>query len=69
MKKIFDIDENDFVNAIGRQPKDDKELDAFCRLICEGINAQVNWEILYKCAKDEMKEIKKQRRMGELNGK
>lgn len=55
MMKIFDIDDADFLAAVGRMPKDNNELEKFCHAIEKGIDAQLDWEILYECAKEELK--------------
>ena len=54
MKKVFDIDESDFVTAVGRPPKNNDELEKFCHAIDNGIDAQLDWDILYECAKNEV---------------
>jgi hypothetical protein len=46
----------DFLQAIGRKPKDQKEFDRFVELIGKGIDAQLDWDILYSSAGDVIKE-------------
>ena len=53
-KIIFEIGEGDFEASMGRKPKNHDELDKFVDLIRKGMDAQLDWPILYQCTKDAM---------------
>lgn len=42
-----------FKHHIGRLPIDIDELDSFARLVKNGIDAQLDWDIIYSCAAEE----------------
>ena len=52
--KLIEIDENDFKECFGRRPKNQKEWDNFVHYIKNGVDAQLDWDIIYQCTKDAM---------------
>ena len=54
VKKTYEIGEGDFEQAFGRKPKDDGELDDFAHYCYKGMEAQLDWDIIYKCAREAM---------------
>jgi len=47
--------EGDFEQAMGRPPKDQEEFDEFAHLCKKGLEAQIDWDIIYRSAKENMK--------------
>lgn len=53
----FETDENEFKQYVGRKPKNQEELEDFANLLRKGIDAQLDWQILYECAAEEIKKV------------
>ncbi len=41
---------DEFEHYVGRKPKDKKEMEDWTHLLKKGMDAQLNWDIIYKCA-------------------
>lgn len=54
-KIVFEISKEDFQHALKRKPKNQQELDNFTHYIDNGIEAQLDWNTLYECASEEIK--------------
>lgn len=50
----FEVGKEEFKHYVGREPKKG-ELEDFAHFIQNGIDAQLDWEVLYSCAGDEIK--------------
>ena len=45
----------DFIESMGRVPKDQSEFDTWAQLAEKGLlNGHIDWNIIYKCTKDAM---------------
>lgn len=53
MKQI-DIGMEDFTHTMERKPKNKAELERFIHLCEKGLEAQIDWEMIYNCAKEEL---------------
>lgn len=57
--KIFEIklpiSKLDFEETMGRPPKNNTEMEEFVRLCRKGIEAQLDWQIIFNSAKDFMR--------------
>ena len=52
----FEICSEDFDQAFGRKPKNEKEFREFCEFCEKGLrNGHIDWNIIFNCAKDAMK--------------
>lgn len=49
------ISQEDFKQIMGREPEDVNEFLDFAYLCEKGVESQLDWDIIYKCAKEEMK--------------
>ena len=54
MKIEFNIGKDEFIQIIGRKPKNKDELDKFCHSIKKGMDAQLDWDIIYSNAKENL---------------
>ena len=52
-KISYHIDKMDFIYAFDRRPKDKEEFIKFAKLCENGADAQLDWNIIIACAKDE----------------
>jgi len=52
----FGTDVQEFEKYVGRPPRDEKEMKEWVRLLKNGIDAQLDWEIINRCASNEVKE-------------
>lgn len=50
----FELNQADFFVAMKRYPKDNGEFDDFVHYIKKGMEAQLDWDILYDCTRDAM---------------
>ncbi len=48
------VSDGDFEACLGRKPKDESEFEDFVHLCRKGLESQIDWDIIYQCAKDEM---------------
>ncbi len=61
MKKNWDIpcdfgtDVQEFEHYIGRKPKNNEEMEVWVRRLKQGMDAQLDWDIICDCASDEFK--------------
>lgn len=46
----FSTDENDFDHWVGRKPRNQKEFDDWVHYLEKGVEAQLDWDIIYDCA-------------------
>ena len=53
-KIIYEIGKHDFEHTFKRKPKDKDEFDKFCHYCKNGIAEQIDWDILFNCAKEAM---------------
>lgn len=49
-----DVGVHDFEHTFGRLPKNEEEFEEFGRLCSKGVHAQIDWDIIFECAKEEM---------------
>lgn len=58
MEKIIELSvtEHDFKNVFARKPKNQDEFDEFARSCEKGVHAQLDWDIIFDCVKDIMRE-------------
>ena len=58
MKQIYkipcDVGIHDFKFVFKRKPKNNEEFEEFGRLCSKGVHAQIDWDIILNCAKDEI---------------
>jgi len=50
----YEITASDFEHAFGRQPESKEEFDKFCEASDRGLEAQIDWAIIFQCAKEHM---------------
>lgn len=75
-ESIVEVSEGDFIETFGRPPNDE-EWDWFVHYIKKGVEAQLDWQILYECTRDlkdtiltkEEKELDTEKVLAELNSK
>lgn len=49
------LSEGDFIESMGRVPKDQEEFDKWASLAEKGLlNGHIDWDIIYSCTKDAM---------------
>lgn len=51
----YSVDADEFKHYVGRCPKSQKEFDLFCHYYKNGLDAQIDWDVIGKCAADEIK--------------
>lgn len=52
---VITLSEGDFIDSMGRVPKDKAEFDNWAHLAEKGLlNGHIDWSILYECTKDAM---------------
>jgi len=52
----FGTDLQEFEHCVGRPPRDKKEMEEWVHLLKNGIDAQLDWSIINRCASEEIKE-------------
>lgn len=52
VKYEYEVSEDMFKHYVGRKPKSKDELQEFADLTYKGMEAQLDWNIIYKCASD-----------------
>lgn len=61
MKKDWDIKTNfgttvsEFEHYVGRKPKNEEEMERWVRDLEKGMHAQLDWDIINKCAAENFK--------------
>lgn len=50
-----DIGMHDFEYTFKRMPKNKEEFEEFGHLCNKGVHAQIDWEIIFQCAKEAMR--------------
>ena len=55
----FIIDKDDFYQVFGREPDSEDEFRKFCELSKTGLNAQIDWNVVFNCAKEAVIDNKK----------
>ena len=56
MKQVWDIqcdfgtDVSEFKRYVGRKPKNEKEMEEWVHYIKNGMNAQLDWDVINQCA-------------------
>ena len=49
------LSDGDFVESMGRMPKDQNEFDTWAHLAEKGLlNGHIDWDIIYRCTRDAM---------------
>jgi hypothetical protein len=51
----FGTDIQEFKHYVGRKPRNKKEMEDWVHYIRKGIDAQLDWDIINKCAADNFK--------------
>lgn len=54
----FVITVNDFEAAFDRKPENEDEFDNFCHYCRKGVEAQIDWDIVFSCARDTVESEK-----------
>lgn len=55
--ELVEINEMDFKEVFGRLPKNKTEWDNFVHYVQNGVEAQLDWGIIYSCTKDLANDI------------
>jgi len=55
VKYEYNVSEKMFEHYVGRKPVNIVELQKFADLTYKGMESQLDWDIIYKCAADEFK--------------
>jgi len=63
MKERYDIcdfgtDIQEFEHYVGRKPKNKKEMENWVHYLKKGMDAQLDWDVICKCASDNFNEVK-----------
>ena len=51
---VFDIDVMEFVQTIGRKPKNRAEFERYADYVTKGVEAQIDWGMVELCAHEEI---------------
>ena len=51
----FTTDSDDFELCVGRPPKNKKEMEDWVHYLRNGVDSQLDWDIIYKVAADQFK--------------
>ena len=52
---VITLSDGDFVESMGRQPRDQGEFDTWAQLAEKGLmGGHIDWNIIYECTKDAM---------------
>ncbi|MBW3011515.1 hypothetical protein KY326_04825 [Candidatus Woesearchaeota archaeon] len=51
-ESIVEVSEGDFVETFGRPPKNEDEWSWFVHYVKKGVEAQLDWPIIYDCTRD-----------------
>ena len=48
----------EFTRAVGRPPRDQQEFDDFGHYVKNGLDAQIDWDVVTQCAAEAMEQFK-----------
>ncbi len=55
-EKVFACDSEEFKHYCNRAPKDQSEFEEWARLVWKWLEQQINWDVIYNCASEEIKQ-------------